>query len=268
MIYFVSQGMNVVDFLIDFFKEKIELYRIEEITDGAMGNIPNIMPIHPLFQESVQYTSSGNNTYDSVLPAISIEYANEEDSIPKLGYTEQLMIFNQESLDAIKMSDIIKAGARKRERLRRGYIISETQIAEIEQMMDTAAAKEPVEKLYTRRYQYAGHENITISVWADSSEKRDMLNTISKALLLKGRKEISKEFRLKDLRISTNNGLVNMEFGRTLFGAEIRIRYMNNIQDFTISSDIQNEIYNSLELNLETTKFVTIGQKTGEELEN
>ena len=265
MIAYIKSSANVKDFLIYFYEKYIGLYQLNEITNGHIQETPSITGVHPLIMEGANMDATGNNDFESILPAISVEELSKPETLKRLGYIEDIEIVDDTYLDILKLTEdnISDPGKRQDERLRQGLFVNDSIIDQIEALKDSI---DPI-PLYARNFKWLHWKDVLISIWSDMLETRDILLPVIEMLTWMAKKTIEKNFTLRDLTVTSQSGLYNTDFGRILYGAEISIKFLssqtNVIIDETIT-DIKNveEVYPFNELNTGTPdiigpKFVT-----------
>jgi len=270
-IIFLNKQTELKDFIIDFIKANIPDYRLDKISNGNAPEVPNITDVHPLVLEVANMGVNGDNQYDSILPAISIEST--------ITSVEELRVLGSGSYDIFKVDqDFINcliptdySGTDKmQERLRRGLIITDEMVTEIQTLYD--AKKLEGKDLWFKKYEKSVKEVLNISLWTDNSTIRDILLMIVDSLIERSRTSIKEElapnrnFSPKGIKLEWQAGLYNLEtYGRIFYGAEGNLNFLNSFSTIIIDETINDTKIEGIEETIKTkiqigNEFVAVNE--------
>jgi len=226
-------NIDIVEYLISYFKSNIAAYKLNELTNALCADIPSINDTHPLAMEYGNLLSAGENNYTSLLPAIGIEFISDSPSaLNTLGRGYEVIEIDQAFHDAISSVDV-------KNRIRDGYIASDAALTELQDAIDDA---DP-EKIYATSIRDINTVTVNISIWSNNVKVTRTMMYVVKSLLQRARLDLSSK-GIKNMRINTTGSLYNYDFSETLFGVEYSLTDMTqsivNIEIDTALSTIKN----------------------------
>lgn len=223
---FYSQfGLDEVNYFLDFIKTHIGEYHINELTNGYCGDIPSINGAHPLAMEYGNMLSAavaGSENYTSVLPAIGVEFIDDNENEPQvLGAGRQIIEVTQDFINAVEAIPLEK-------RIGNGVLMSKTVLDNIKAAKTTKGD----EALYGRMDRYIQAQSLNISVWSDHIDVTRIVYLVVRSLLKRAKRDLSRN--AKNLRVSGSGAIYNYEFGKTLFGAEFNVTLLQMMQNVEV----------------------------------
>jgi len=228
-IYNFTQFLiDEVNYFIDFISDNIAEYKLSELTNGYCGDIPSIQDTHPLAMEyGNALLADDDGNYTSILPAIGVELIDDSRNPQQLmGAGRKPVIITQTFLDEITAISI-------QNRFKNGIIMSDSVLADIQAALTAKAG----EKLYAIEYKYFRFQNVNISIWSDNIEVTRMLYSIVRSILGRSKLDLSAK-GVKNLDLKGQNALYNYELGKTLFGAEFSLNFMNTYKNIQVDDSI------------------------------
>lgn len=221
---------------IEYFIERIESCLEIRDVPGLFNNkieIINITKQHPLAEFLSAMLSEQRNADDlmsSIIPAISVTPGNMSEEGFTLGKGFKTELVNDTFIDVLKT------------------FLEKTQKERIEDVLLTQKQIELIIGEYNRLgstknmraeiHEWHKDEEINVSVWTSSADMDIILGNLMDSIL----SEISVGFsgdeeRVRHFRFKTNKGLTNFNFGRTLYGSEYNLTFLNTFNNYTIYTD-------------------------------
>jgi len=224
---FTTYPVAVPEWFIDKIKVAINQYDIRNLSGGRVQAI-NVNSEHPLVQlTSVVLQNGGNANPDlaGILPAISVIEGDESEEMTTVGqglrpYVTIDSDFVQQFSEGNPMYD-------KAERLKCG-LLSDQEAQKIQSFIDAQGG--PV---LAMKEQYFERETANISVWTTNPQEVFLFTRLLRSVLFKLRKELAK-LHAVDVQIRASRGLVNFNFGRTLFGSEFTVTFLNQFTNYRV----------------------------------
>lgn len=172
---------------------------------------------HPFIKLISSALANNGVVVDSgIIPAIAVTEGNEAESLTTMGHgIRGNFEITQEFLDKIKSFPI---AVRYKEGL-----ISDNQIMKIETALNSEPSKPALE---CEQYRYYIDDIAHISLWTHSINERLILGNLLRSILYGLRIELVAA-GAHDIKITNDKGLFNSDFGRSLFGEEVQIRFKN-----------------------------------------
>jgi hypothetical protein len=217
--------VNTPNWFIKYIKDSLKGRDIPGLTGGIIQGI-RVSGTHPLVQLTATFLEQGGSELNvqGLLPAITVIENDvvEEEDIRTFGYNERPMIeIDQAYVDKIKAMPM-------ETRIQEG-LISDKQLQSIEAAINNSETG----KLGALQDGHMEREDIMISLWTNTLQDRQIIGKLLKSIVYHMRKAMVAR-GLKDISIRTANGLVNMNFGQTLHGMEIIVRYLNTMHNITV----------------------------------
>jgi len=228
-IYFSMFSVDEIRYFADFIEDNIADYELNELSNGHMGDVPNIILSHPLAAEygALLDATDGDN-YTSVLPAIGVELLDDNESEKQLlgqGYkSEEITQAFITQIAAIDMKD----------RYKQGILMSDT----VKDAIQAAKTAKAGEALWAVTTQYIQNQSVNISMWSNQPELTRLLYLTMKSLLKRAKLDLAQNHSVKNLSISGQTALYNYEFGGTRYGAEFVCTFVNSHKDIIIDSSL------------------------------
>jgi len=224
----IQIAVNEVDFIIKYIEDNIAQYKLSELTNKNMGDIPSIVGAHPLALEYGNMLSADEEgNYTSILPAIGVELADDGDNSPQyLGSAYRVEEVTQDFIDSIKTVEM-------RDRFSEGIIISDSNL----NLIQSAKTIKGDNKLYIKSKTYLSNQSVVVSLWSDNWKVTRILYIVMKGILNELKHSISKE-GAKNVVLSSQTAIYNYEFHKTLFGSEFNLRFVNTQKDSEIDDSI------------------------------
>ena len=218
-----------------YFVDKIESllpdYDLSGMSNGTLPSLPNIglsNPIAMLFASEI----NGEEADCSILPYIGVELLNEteRDQGNTLGSGFGTLQITQSILNNIKAMPI-------KQRFAIGDYISDNQITELESILDVEVGDPEVNLYATKNSRYFDID-LSISIWCSSKQHVRLLSDVVRSCIQLSKEDLTKK-GVKNIIISKSNSLYNFDFSQTLYGSEIKLRYLNYVTDYLVDEDIK-----------------------------
>lgn len=228
IISIIQQSVDEVDFFIKYISQNIAKYDLHELTNGNMGDIPNIIGSHPL---AVEYgnalNADDNGNYSSILPAIGIELIDDNDNGQQLmGSGNKVFEITQDYID--------QAGAISlKDRFDSGIVLSDSNLSKLQ----TAKTNKGSSELWGTASKYLMNQNVNISCWSDNWQITRVLYVVLRSILHSIKHALS-ENGAKNASLSGQGAIYNYEFNQTLYGSEFNLRFINWHQDTNVDPSI------------------------------
>jgi len=228
-IYFSQFAVDEIRYFADFIEDNIADYELKELSNGYMGDIPNIILSHPLAAEyGALLSASDPRNYTSVLPAIGVELLNDNES------GKQLLGQGYKSEEITQAFITQAASIDMKDRYKEGLLMSDT----VNDALQSAKTAKAGEKLWAVTKQYFQDQSVNISMWSDQPEVTRLLYLTMKSLLKRTKLDIAKNYSVKNLSISGQTALYNYEFGGTRYGAEFNLTFVNSHKDVEVDDSL------------------------------
>jgi hypothetical protein len=217
MIPIIQTDVEEMNYFLNYLTEHIPEYKLSELTNSYMGDIPNIIMCHPL---AVEYGNMLNidekGNYTSVLPAIGVELTNDNESSQQfLGSAQMSKEVSEVTIDDINNIEV-------KDRFSNGIILSDSNLNSIK----TMKTQKGVEKLWSKKSTYLQDVQMAISIWSDNFVITRILYIVVGDLLKRAKHDVS-TLGIKNLKISGQGAIYNWEFHMTLYGAEYTLSFLN-----------------------------------------
>lgn len=224
----IQQNVDEVEFIINYISQNIAQYDLKELTNGNMGDIPNIIGAHPLAMEYGNLLSADEEgNYTSILPAIGVELIDDNDnSTQYLGSGYKVYEIDQNWIDEINSINL-------KNRFKEGIVLSDSNLT----LIQNAKTAKGSEKLWTKSSKYQMNQNVNVSCWSDNWQVTRILYVVVRSLLHEIKHELSKN-GVKNASLSGQGAIYNYEFNQTLFGSEFNLKFINSHRDSKIDSSI------------------------------
>jgi len=223
--------LQSVEYFITQLETEIAYRDIAGLTNDRI-EILGITKEHPLAKLMAAQLSDVRNAdamMSSIIPAISVTPGNMTDDAFTVGKSLQPETIDDDFID------IMKAFLDKTDRqIQNDVLISKKQIETITGEYKRIAAggmKAQVNEWYK-------NEEINISVWSDSADLDILLGNLMDSMLTFIQIGfIGDDSRIRNLQVRINKGLTNFNFGRTLYGSEYNLTFLNSFSNYIIYTE-------------------------------
>jgi len=231
----ISKFSDYVIHSIEYFITKIENeigYRsLPEIFNNKIEKI-NITKEHPLSTLMAAELSDVRNAdalRASIIPAISITPGNLNEHGFTLGQS-----YKTEAIDDTFIDQLKAYLEKTNKEIQDDVLITKDQISNIISEYNRLSAG----KMRSQQNEWHRKEEITIAVWSDTPDVDILLGNLMDSILA----EIQVGFAgdnsiLRDFSYKSSKGLTNFNFGRTLFGTEYNLTFLNSFNNYIIYTD-------------------------------
>ena len=224
---------------IEYFIEKIENDLLLRDLPGLFKNkveIINVTKQHPLVQLVSSRINEDSRTSDllrsGILPAISVTPGSTMSEGFTLGQSYTSKIVDSEFIN------ILKSFQDKSEK----EIIKDVLITK-KQIEDIISAYNRLDSKNNMRYQnneWHKKEELNISVWSEHNDITNILTNLMDSILAGIQVDIvGNDSRMRNMEYKITEGLTNFNFGRTLFGSEYSLTFLNTYSNYILYTDIE-----------------------------
>jgi hypothetical protein len=239
-IPFRIKNIGEVDFLINYFEANIGNFDLPGLSNNFIDSVPSIGEAHPLSLLFESEINSEGEAYTGMLPAIGVELINDsEHDRQNMGETEAISIVDQSFID--------EADVPIKERLEKGIIISDKNIQNIKDIIAT-------QKLYALKNMKLFDQELNISIWSTHISVTKVLYDCFMSMTQMAKKQFKKS-GAKQIVLNGSGSLYNYDFSQTLYGREIKMRFVQHVRDY-VADDSVSQIG---QIDLVST-FVNIGR--------
>ena len=221
---FLTYTINPVIWTIRELKKEINIRDIKGITNDnrTLINIKNTHPFVQIYDNAIN--NDGNVDFPGILPAMSVTEGRGNKQISRIGDGQNYGSINQSFIDNIKSNY-----KTEEERLMSG-IISNKQISIIEN-----ALRSKQRGLLIEMSEFYRNEKLHFSVWTTNKDEYNLYFTLLKGIV----EDIRKTLKLSPYNLNVDEAdcdpdLVNYDFAKTLYGAEISMDIMNRYSNITV----------------------------------
>lgn len=216
-------------YFVDMIKKALPDYDIVGLSNGNIQEVPGVdlgNAIAFLFSSEM----NGEETGTSILPHIGVEFLDESElsSGGLLGHSDQIFKIEKSLLNEMKAIN-------KGDRFAIGLQISDDQIDE---MIDIIGDEAPFVDLYSNKNQMLADISLSVSIWTTSKQHTRLISEIVRSIIQSGVKDLSKR-GVKNINVSRSGSLYNYDFDRTIYGSEIKIKYLNTVTDYFVDETIK-----------------------------
>lgn len=236
MATIITKFSDYTIYSIEYFITQIETelaYRdINGLSNGKIEMI-NITKEHPLVSfmaSSLNETVRNADLFRSgILPAISVTPGN----ITAKGFTMGQGL-GSEIINAAYIARLTALLDQTNKEIQDELLITPLQIETIIGEYNRADAG----GLRLQTNEWYNNEEINISVWSDSPDIDILLGNLMDSMLATIQVGfVGDDSKLKDFNYKPTKGLVNFNYGRTLFGSEYAISFTNTCDNFIVYTD-------------------------------
>lgn len=220
---------------IEYFITQIETelnYRDISGLTSERHEIINVTKQHPLveFMNAVLNEESRlDYLRSSLLPAISVIPGNMTEGGFTLG-----QIFKNEVVDSTFINNLKGYQDKTNKQIQNDLLITQNQIETIISEYN----RTPTNGMRVERHEWNRNEEILVSVWSDSPDIDFLLGNLLESIFVEI--QIGKSgnnSKMRSLQIKPTRGLTNFNFGRTLFGTEFNLTFLNSFNNYIIYTD-------------------------------
>lgn len=222
---FTDYGILNPNWFVSKIQEKLNDRDLSGLTNNTIQSI-KVTHEHPLANLLTAALNGEKVRYD-IIPAISVVESDENETTKMLGQGylgEQLIEYSW-------FEDYVEKYVTQKERQEHG-LITDTQLAAIGTAFDNTESG----KLLLKTYKYYLDESCFVGLWCGSKHERQILGNVLRSIIYDLKKDMI-EAGLMDITIRTDKGLINTNFGRTLYGQETEITFKNSFRNFSIYSE-------------------------------
>lgn len=218
--------INTPNFLIKYIQNELALRDIPGLTNNIIGGV-RVTGTHPLVKltGAMLSTGGGNPNFSGILPAVAVIETNEVEEVGTFNYGERSpFVIDQQWVTEFKVShsDVKK-------RMEDG-LLTDKQLL----LIENAVSTNPVIAL--KKQIWLNESNI-ISVWCETLSDRQIIGDLVKSIVFDMRSAM-RDKGIRDISVKIDNGLVNMNFGRTIHGMEISIDFTNTLENIIVTDEI------------------------------
>lgn len=233
-----------IEYFIEKIQEKLITRDLNGLTKGKI-DIINVTKQHPLVQlVSAQTNQNGGRGADlmhsGIFPAISVTPGNMTDEAFTLGQGKKGEIINKEFIDRLK-----ELSKKTNKQIQQDVLITQNQIALIISEYNKVS-KTSSQNVLAETHEWSRSEEINVSLWSESADIDILLGTLMDSILSGIKVGFSGDnSTMRKLDFKITKGLTNFQFGRTLFGTEYNLTFLNTYNNYIIYT---NNIIDSGEL--------------------
>lgn len=187
------------------------------MSNNLISDTPRVTNVHPITVAIDQVYNQNNNDFSGLLPAVSVELIEDAD------YQKESLGYNTRSYEVTsdKLTELESIALKDRTLL--GEIVPTTSI---DKMKTIQQANEAAGGYYIGTSNSSLlSQRVQISVWADSGTVRNILHKVTRALLYRVKRYLIN--KVKNMNIVGVANLYNLETGRTLYGSEFTVSFIN-----------------------------------------
>lgn len=220
----------------NYLQEEIATRDLNGLTKGRVNGI-TISEEHPLVKLTGAVLTSGNLQQNTagLLPSIAVVPgdANEENTRKGYGHNAAFVL-DQAWIDNFRQE---YPSSDMRKRINEG-IITDQQLSAIENAIiaNESAPGAGDGTVLVKSNGFWEREKVMISLWTETLPDRTVLSPLLRAVIYDMTFALLKR-KIKDIQHRTARGLVNMNFGRVLYGEEHIIEFTNSFRNFVVTSE-------------------------------
>jgi hypothetical protein len=224
--------INSIEFFITKIKNDIALRDLPGLTNNKIDSV-NVQKQHPLVTlMSAKINDQGRNfdhLRSSIIPAISVTPGNMSEEGFTLGQTYKTEVVDNDFIDILK-----EYQEKTDKEIQEDVLITQKQIETIISAYNRTSAG----GMRVQRNEWSKNEEINISVWSDTPDIDKIFGDLIDSTLASIRVGlVGDNSAIRYLRYSINKGLVNFNYGRTLFGTEYNLTFFNTYSNYNIFTD-------------------------------
>lgn len=235
MATIVTKFSDYILHSIEYFITQIETelaYRdIKGLSNDTIELI-NVTKEHPLVTLMTAQLAENRNAdplQSGLLPAISVTPGNASDKAFTLGQSLKPEIVNSEFI-----SNLTEYLNKNTKEIQEDLLITHGQIETIIAEYARVAAG----GMRSQKNEWFKDEEINISVWSKSPDIDILLGNLMDAVLATIQVGfVGDDSKLRDFSYKISKGLTNFNFGRTLFGSEYNLTFLNSYNNYIIYTD-------------------------------
>lgn len=220
---------------IEYFIEQIEGELLDRDLPGLfndkiqMINVTKQHPLVTLMAAKLSEDVRGAVDRSGIIPAISVTPANPVEEGFTLGQG-----FQTEIVDSTWETQLKEYLAKTDTEIQTELLITKKQI----NLILAAYKKNPAGTVRVEKHQWRKNEEINVSAWSDIADLDIILGNLLDSIFADIAVGLSgDDSKIQYFKYKITKGLTNFNYGRTLFGTEISLTFMNTYNNYTIYSD-------------------------------
>lgn len=223
--------VNPIEYVIATIKSELALRDLSGLTNG-MIEILKPTKQHPLvaLMDSA-INPNGRNLEDlrsSLLPALSVTPANPVPDGVALGGSPESGVVDDDFIAILE--DLYN---KTDEEIQSEVLISKPQI----ELIIGAYRRRGTNRLLYQRKKWNKKEELNISLWSESADLDILLGNVLDSILAIIQGEIGDLSPIRECEIRTTKGLTNFNFGRTIFGTEYSLTFLNTYSIYSVYTE-------------------------------
>jgi len=223
--------INSVEYFITQIENELEYRDIQGLSNGTIDliNVTKQHPIVSLMSATVDPNSNVDDLRANIIPAISVSPGNLSDKGFTIGQTLKTEIVDDDFIDELKVFL-----AKTNKQIQDDMLITHAQIETIIGEYNRTEAG----GMRVQHNEFFKNEEINVAVWSNSPDVDILLSNLMDSMLSSIQVGFAGDGSpLRDFEYKTNKGLTNFNFGRTLFGTEYNLTFLNSFNNFIIYTD-------------------------------
>lgn len=220
---------------IEYFIERIETELRYRDLPGLSNNTIEIIKVtkeHPLvalLSTAINDTRNSDLFRSGFLPAISVTPTSSSDEGFTLGQSYQ-----PETVNAEFISQLNYFLDKSSKEIKQEVLMTKSQI----ELIISEYKKNAEETIRVQRNQWNKNEEISISVWSENADHDILLGNLMDSIMATIQIGfVGDNSALRKFQYRITKGLTNFNFGRTLFGTEYSLTFLNTFNNYIIYSD-------------------------------
>lgn len=228
---FSDYVLHSIEYFITQIETEIAYRDIKGLSNDTIELI-NVTKEHPLvtmMTAQLAESPTAPPLQSGLLPAISVTPGNLTDKVFTLGQS-----LKPEIVDATFISDLTAYLSKTNSEIQDDMLITKEQIETIIGEYKRAAAG----GLRVQSNEWFKNEEINISVWSESPDIDILLGNLMDSILATIQIGFAGDNSdLRDFAYKISKGLTNFNFGRTIFGSEYNLTFLNSYNNYIIYTD-------------------------------
>jgi len=228
---FSDYVIHSIEYFINQIENELEYRDIEQLSNSKIEKI-SITKEHPLvalMMSQLNETRNSDLLRSNLIPAISVTPGNISEEGFTLGQSYKTEIIDDDFIDDLKIYL-----EKSNKEIQQDLLITKRQIENI----ISEYKRVPHGKMRLQKNEWHKNEEINISVWSDSPDIDILLGNLIDSILATIQIGFAGDnSRLKFFRYNISKGLTNFNYGRTLFGSEYNLTFLNSFNNYIIYTD-------------------------------
>lgn len=220
---------------IEYFIERIETELGYRDLPGLSNNTIEIITVtkeHPLvalLSTAINDTRNSDLFRSGLLPAISVTPTSSSDEGFTLGQSYQPEVVNAEFIS--QLNYFLDKSPKE---IKQEVLMTKSQI----ELIISEYKRNPEGTIRVQRNQWNKNEEISISVWSENADHDILLGNLMDSIMATIQIGfVGDNSSLRKFQYRITKGLTNFNFGRTLFGTEYSLTFLNTFNNYIIYSD-------------------------------